>query len=417
MNGSPAVLRRTPVTWAIYGAIGSWAAFVYLSGPVSPILVDDLGVTAAATGLVGTAMAVGSITAAAMAQALLRRLGRDGVMRLGLGIAAAAIAGLATLPRLLDGWAGFAVVLLLVWAAAVGGTLTLNVGTARLSDMHPAHSATTITEANATAAWVGFFSPLVLGAALGAGLGWWVGYAVALLLALAALGALILANRSDRPHEDHPHQTLVVADEVYEAPESDESAATGAADVVPTPLPRGFWVAMLALFAAVGTEFAINFLGSPLIQDHTGASASEATSALAASILGVAVGRTFGTRVTRGLGPHRTLIAGFALTLVGFAVLWTAQLLAVAVVGLFVGGLGLATLFPLIIDRGIGLSGGHPDLAMSRATLITGVATGGAPFALTALGAVISVSTAMLLVPVLIGAGLVGVIASKPAVQ
>ena len=48
MSTNQVTLRRTPVTWAIYGAIGAWAAFVYLSGPVSPILVDDLGVTAAA---------------------------------------------------------------------------------------------------------------------------------------------------------------------------------------------------------------------------------------------------------------------------------------------------------------------------------------------------------------------------------
>ncbi len=415
MSDSGVVLRRTPVTWAIYGAIGSWAAFVYLSGPVSPILVEDLGVTAAATGLVGTAMAVGSITAAAMAQALLRRRGRDGVMRLGLGVTATAIAGLATLPRLLEGWAGFSLVLLLVWVAAIGGTLTLNVGTARLSDMHPEHSATTITEANAAAAWVGFLSPLILGAALGAGLGWWVGYAAALLLALVALVALIRAGRSEVAHEDHPHRTMVVADEVYEAPE--DLTGQGSADPASTRLPGVFWLAMVALFAAVGTEFAINFLGSPLIQEHTGATASEATTALAASILGVAVGRTFGTGLTRRLGPHRTLLAGFALTLVGFVVLWTAQLLAVAVVGLFVGGLGLATLFPLIIDRGIGLSAGHPDVAMSRSAIITGVATGGAPFALSALGSLISVSTAMLLVPVLIGAGLLGVIASRPTRQ
>lgn len=117
---------------------------------------------------------------------------------------------------------------------------------------------------------------------------------------------------------------------------------------------------MVALFAAFGTEFAINFRGSPLIQQHTGATPSQATTALAASSLGIAIGRTFATRITRNLGPHRTLIAGFTLTLIGFTMLWTAQLLAIPVAGLLVSGLGLATLSPFIIDRGIQLSAGHP---------------------------------------------------------
>lgn len=415
-------VQRTPVTWSVYAATGAWAAFIYLAGPVSPVLVDDLGVAAASAGLIGTALAVGSITAAAGQQAAVRRMGRGGVMRLGLGIAAVGIAALSTLPRLLDGWPAFALVLALVWLTSVGGTLTLNVGTTRLSDLHPEHSGVAITEANATAAWVGVFSPLVLGAALGAGLGWWVGFWLALVLALAALTGLVLADRNQRAQAAAPgprHRTMTVADELYEAPESEdaESEGTDAAPSAPKALPRRFWIAMVALFAAVGAEFSVNFLGSTLIQDHTGSSTSEATSALAASILGIAVGRTVGTRVTGRLGPHRTLISGFVLALLGFAVLWSASVLAVAVVGLFLGGLGLATLFPLIVDRGIGLSGGHPDLAMSRASYVTGTATGGAPFALGALGDVVSVSTAMLLVPVLIGAGLVGVIASQPAGQ
>lgn len=411
-------LKRTPVTWSIYAATGAWAAFIYLAGPISPILADDLGVAAASAGLIGTALAVGGITAAAFQQAAVRRLGRPAVMRLGLGIAAAGIAALATLPRLLDGWPGFGLVLALVWLTSVGGTLTLNVGTTRVSELHPEHSGSAITEANATAAWVGVFSPLVLGAALGAGLGWWIGFWMALVLALAALAGLVLADRTQRRRvalEGRPHRTMTVADELYEAPEEDGSGPDGAgAQPATNGLPRRFWIAMVALFAAVGAEFSINFLGSTLIQDHTGASTSQATSALAASILGIAVGRTAGTRLTGWLGPHRTLIAGFVLALLGFAVLWSAQVLAGAVTGLFLGGLGLATLFPLIIDRGIGLSGGHPDLAMSRASYVTGTATGGAPFALGALGDVVSVSTAMLLVPVLIGAGLLGVIVSRP---
>ena len=407
-------VQRTPVTWAIYGGTGAWASYVYLAGPVAPVLAADFGVAAGSAGLVGTALAAGLASASVTGPVAVRRLGRDTAMRVGLGAMALATASLATLPRLLDGWAAFALVLALVWAGATGGATFLNASTARLSEMHPEHSASVITEANAAAAWVGLFSPLLLGAALGAGLGWWVGFVMCLTLVLVALVWLVLADRTRRESATavgHAHRTLAAADELYELHEQPGGEST---QTLTTPLSRRFWLAMVALFAAAGAEFSINFWGSTLIQDATGAGASAATSAISASVLGIAVGRTVGTRVTGQLGPHRTLITGFLLALVGFAILWLAGTLPLAVVGLFVGGLGLATLFPLVIDRSIVLSEGRPDTALARATLILGLAIGGAPFALGALGSVVSVSTAMLLVPVLVALGLFGVVASRP---
>jgi len=108
------------------------------------------------------------------------------------------------------------------------------------------------------------------------------------------------------------------------------------------------------------------------------------------------------------------LLGGFGLALVGFGVLWMAGTLPLSVIGLFVAGLGIATLFPLILDRGIVLSAGHPDLAMARSSLVLGLAAGSAPFALGALGSVMPVRTALLLVPVIVVVGLLGVVASRP---
>lgn len=411
----PVGLRRTPLTWAIYAATGAWASFIYLSGPAAPVMTADLGVPAASAGLVGTALAAGIASASLTGPVAVRRFGRGGAMRLGLAVLGAATACITTLPRLLDGWPAYAVTLALVWVGSTGGATVLNVGTARLAELHPDHSAFAITEANAAAAWVGLFSPLLLGVALGAGLGWWVGFAICVVGILAALAGLVLADRRQHatrnPSERWSTRTLAAADELYEAPESSVAPTTS----TPTDrMSRRFWVAMIALFAAAGSEFAINFWGSPLIQHQTGAGTSAATAAMSASVAGLAVGRTIGSRVTNRLGPHRTLIGGFSLTIVGFAVLWLAVSLPVAIIGLFVAGLGLATLFPLIIDRGLALSEGRPEAAMARASLVLGLAIGGAPFLLGALGSVVPVSTAMLLVPLITALGVVGVLASRP---
>jgi len=164
-------LLRTPVTWAIYGMNGAWASFVYLSGPIAPILAEDLGVPVGAAGLVGTALAVGMATAAAAGPIAIARLGRDGAARLGLVVIACALAAIALVPTLIGGVAAYGVILVLLWLGATGGGTMVNASTARLSDKHREDSARVITEANAAAGWVGLFSPLLLGVALGAGLG------------------------------------------------------------------------------------------------------------------------------------------------------------------------------------------------------------------------------------------------------
>lgn len=409
-------LRRTPITWALYGVNGAWASFIYLSGPVAPVLTEDLGMSVSWAGLVATALAGGITTAAGVGPVAIRRLGRDGAARLALMVVAAAMAGLIVLPPLFGGAVGFGIALALVWIAATGGGTALNASTARLADNHPGDSAKVITEANAAAGWVGLFSPLLLGAALGAGLGWWAGIAVCLVAMLAALAGLVAAGRAV-PAEvpaGAPAHTLVAADEGYEPTE--ELLRKSAAPSAPAHgLPPIFWIAMVALFAAVATEFAVNYWGSTLIQDRTGVQTATATSAMTAIVAGVAIGRTIGSSLTTRLGPHLMLLGGFALGLAGFALLWLATALPVAIAGLFAMGLGIATLFPLLLDRGIALSGGLPDLAMSRSSLILGVAVGSAPFALGALGTVMSVQSAMLLVPVIVAAGLVGVALSRPA--
>lgn len=404
-------MRRTPLTWALYGSAGAWASFVYLTGPVAPVLAEDLGIGEASVGLVGTALAAGIATAAATGPPLAARLGRDGTVKLGLAVLASAAAFLAAIPRLMEGWPAFALVLTVVWIGAVGGATCLNVGTARLSELHPEDSGAAITEANAVAAWTGLFSPLLLGAALGAGLGWWAGFVICLAFTLVALTALVLVGRralEPSTPDTHPHHTMTAADELYERSEDVPVAAQSSA------LPRTFWIVMIALFAAAASEFAINFWGSTLIVESTGASTSAATASMSAIVAGLAVGRTIGPRVTALLGAHGMLVVGFPLALVGFMLLWTASALPVAVVGLFVAGLGLATLFPLIIDRGIAVSNGQPDLALARASLILGLAIGGAPFLLGSLGSVMSVSSAMLLVPILVVLGLIGVLGSRP---
>lgn len=404
------MFRRTPITWAIYGSIGAAASFVYLVGPIAPILVNDLGLTPSAAGIVGTALAAGSATASLTGPALVRRIGRDGAMKASLIAQAAFLIGIAAVPRMLSGTGAFAAVLILVWLAASCGATLVNAATARLSAAHPGQSGQAITEGNAAAGWVGLFSPLLLGAALGTGLGWWTGPAFCLIAVACAVTGLAVA---DRHTEEVNRNDTAPGGAAVAAPDATREVASGAiGGAAPqrreAGLPRIFWIAMVALFAAVGIEFALTFWGSTLIALRTGADRATATACVSALVAGIAVGRTGGSRVTTRYGAHQTILGGFALAAAGFSVVWSSTSLPISVLGMIVTGLGIAPLFPLVIDRAILLSGGHPDRAMSRASLVLGSAVAGAPFALGALGSVMPVTAAMMLVPLLIGIGLLG---------
>lgn len=418
-------LHRTPVTWAMYGVNGAWASFVYLSGPISPIVADALGVPVTWAGLVGTALAWGLAGASVTGPAAIRRFGRHRAALIALALVALGLIAVLFIPATLGGISGYFVLLIFVLLLSTAGGTAMNTSTAVLAETHPQHSARVITEANAVAGWVGLLSPLMLGLALGAGWGWPAGVAFALLAVIAAGIGLLVADRAILGHPGagdlRPVTSEVVESMTDMSPESAMASAqmAAAAERAEHPhapgntLPRVFWIAMVALFAAAASEFAINFWGSALIQEQTGAPASAATAAMSASVAGIALGRTLGSGLTARIGPHRMLLAGFALALLGFALLWASGAMTLSVVGLLMVGLGLATLFPLILDRAILLSAGKPDLALARVALILGLAIGGAPFVLGALGAVMPVQMAMLLVPVIILAGVAGVVHSK----
>lgn len=377
-------LTRGRLTWLMYTATAAWASFVYLLGPSTPLLADDFALTPQQAGLYGTALAVGIVSGGLVSGRLSSRVGRPTVFRLGLLVLATGVAALFAAPS-------YVVSLVAVWLAGVGGVLVLNTSTATLSDLHGPGSAAAITEANAIAAWVGAVSPLVLGAVLAAGVGWRGAVAVCLVLAGVAFVAS-LRGAGTRP--------------------TTSTAQSRVSRAGPGLRSRRFVVTCAALFAAVGTEFAVNFWGSTVLREIT--SDASATSAMSAVVVGLAIGRTGGARLSTRLDTHPLMLGGFVLAGVGFVVFWSSGALGAAVVGLLLVGLGLSTLFPFILDRIVVNAGGQPDRGLAVGSLVLGSAIALAPFGLGALASVVPVREAFLLVPVLLAVGFVAVLGSRP---
>ena len=385
----------------MYAVNGVSAFFVYSVGPATPLIADDLSVSAQAASLHGTAMAAALLTSGAVATPALRRYGRAGTIGRCMLVMALGVLLILAAPVL-------AVSLVGAFLAGCSGSVAAISANATLAEVHPEVAPTVLTEANAAAAWVGLFAPLLMGAFLTVGAGWRWGLALAVPLCLVMVPVTRSALRS-----------AGVDEPAGQARERAERAAApaGAPSQAPlrAPVPPILWVVMLAVAAAAGVEFAVNYWGATLLAQNTGAPAGTITAAMSAPVAGVAVGRTLGARLALRVPAHPLLIGGWALALLGFAGFWRAGSVPLAFVGMFVTGLGLSVLYPLLLDRAVLLLPQNPDRALALAMPFVGVAIGVAPFGLGAVAGVVGVGTAFLVVPLLMAMGLGAVLLSRPA--
>jgi fucose permease len=279
--------------------------------------------------------------------------------------------------------------------------MLMNVATAALADRHGAAGPRAITEANAVAAWVGLTAPLLIGGAIAAGLGWRVASLAVVVVALALAVGLTRVHLTEPAPADE--RVVGLADTAVAAPRQ----------VVPNaPLPRAFFVSLLAIVAAVGTEVSLNFWGAVLIAQNTGADAAVTTAAISVMIAGIAVGRTLGSPLTRRFRIAHLIYASLVIALAGFLVIWLAPVLPLAIAGLFLTGCGFALLFPLTSSLAIGHAAGQSDRAIALIAVVVGVTLGVAPFALGALSGMVGVWWGFAIVPLLI---VVGLLATKGA--
>lgn len=422
-------LHRTPLTWLMYGANGASAFFVYSVGPATPLIANDLGISTQVASLHGTAMAAAMLTTGAVAPRSIARWGRLGtvvamMLSMMVGVTLVLVAPVV------------AVSLLGAFLAGTGGGVAAVAANATLADVHADAAPTVLTEANASAGWVGLLAPLLMGVFLQAGMGWRVGLAVSVPLCatVAVLAARMLAQRRSSaagvlvaepgPSGDafevgmaHAAEVEVGAARVDPLP---RATAPQTLEAAPEPsrriagAPIGLWIVMVAVFAAAGAEFAVNYWGSSLLSENTTAAQGTVTAVMSAPVAGIAVGRTLGARIALRVPAHVLLTGGWLIALAGFLLFWPAGQIAVAGLGLFVIGLGLSVLYPLLLDRAVLWLPERPDRAIAIASPFIGVAIGVAPFGLGALAEVTSISAAFLVVPVILAIGLVAVTQSRP---
>jgi predicted MFS family arabinose efflux permease len=363
------------------GLLAVYGYFLYGFGPAVPLLRGEEHTSAAVSGLHSTALAGGALVAGLLGHAAVRRWGRGRTLW-------AAVAGMCAGIVLFCAAPLLPLTLLGALVAGTFGSTLVNTTSAGLSDHHRETAPAAMSEANALASAVGLAAPLVIGAAVTAGLGWRVG----MLTVLPLCAAFALTNRR--------------------VPIPDHGAVRGGAAERPAPTARlssRYWWAWGVMVMCISLEFCMTIWCSDVLRERCGLPAGVAATGVTAIVSGMALGRVAGGRIALHRGVDWLLYRALTVTLAGFCVFWLSTVGWLSFLGLFVTGLGLALLFPLTISRAITFSDGRPDLATARTSLGAGLAVGGGPFLLGALADAFGTHRAFLLVPLLAGAGLLGV--------
>jgi len=238
------------------------------------------------------------------------------------------------------------------------GSLILVIVPAVLSDQHEEFKAVALSEANVIASLFATGAPLLVG--------WfaqWLGqwrFALGILALFPIF--MFLGMRNDRAPEISP---------VHEMSTRSRRA-----------LPRLFWVYWVALFLGVAVEFCMVFWSADYLEQVLGIGKASAAQAVSLFLAAMIMGRVIGSRLVQRFSPRTVVSISILIAGLGFLLFWRTETVFLGLSGLFLTGLGVANLYPLLLSLAIGAAHGSSDQAGARATLASGTAILALPLAL-----------------------------------
>jgi fucose permease len=170
-------------------------------------------------------------------------------------------------------------------------------------------------------------------------------------------------------------------------------------------LPMRFWVYFGVLFLGVSVEWCVAYWGTDFLENGVGLRRSAAATALSVFFVAMLTGRLLGSRLARGLRGGTLLSVTLGVALAGFPLFWLSTAPALSLLGLFVVGLGVGSVYPLAISVGVATVPGRTDTATARLGLAGGGAILTAPFVLGAFADRVGIERAYgIVVPLLLAA-------------
>jgi hypothetical protein len=167
---------------------------------------------------------------------------------------------------------------------------------------------------------------------------------------------------------------------VLVVPGSPARDATEPRMAVAAPLGRPYWLTWSFILLGVAAEFSFIAWGSQVVALRVGLQLADATALASLFVVGEVLGRL---ALSTGVGSRRDVRVllrwGAVLAAIGGAILWAATVPALAAAGMFLGGLGIAAIFPVGAGLAVAQAPHAPVKASTRLTAASGIAIFSAP--------------------------------------
>lgn len=363
--------HRDRFTWLAYLLFAFFAYFLNVLGPITPFLKDELNLSYTISSLHFTAYAVGILLTGLTSHRLIERFGRRAILWSGaFGTTVGALILMAGQSPAVTIGASFFM--------GIVGSLILVIIPSALSDQHGELRAVSLSESNVIASLVSTAAPLMIGWAADLPGGWRLALAIP---AFAPFVFILLFGRTVPPPLVSRH----------EDPAS-----------IRKPLPVLFWVYWVALVLAVSVEFCMIFWSADYLENSVGILKVDAARSISLFLGAFIIGRLAASRLVQRFSTRSVIVISVLVAAVGFLLFWMTGTVALSLTGLFLTGLGVAGLYPLLLSLAIGTSQNNTVLASARATLASGTAILALPLVLGGLADMVGIQLAYGVVGILL---------------
>jgi len=364
--------HRDRFTWLAYLSLAFYGYFLNVLGPITPFLKDELRLSYTISSFHFTAFAVGILLIGLSGHVLIQRLGLQRSLWLGLfGMSLSAVLLVSGRSPVVTIGAAFLMGLI--------GSLILAIVPSALSDRHGEMKAVALSEANVIASLFATCAPLLVGWFAASMAGWRLALGIMAgfpILMILGLGKNNTSATSQSPTAEpiQPNRSL----------------------------PSLFWLYWMAIFLGVSVEFCMVFWSANYLEQALGMIKADAAQAVSLFLAAMILGRVLGSRLVQRFSARAVVTISIIIASVGFLLFWKTISNLVGLSGLFITGLGVANLYPLILSLAINAADGNTVQAGARATLASGTAILALPLALGRLADAIGIQSAYGLVIVLL---------------
>jgi fucose permease len=364
----PLTFVRGGLTIQLYLIFGFFQFLLNIQGNILPFLQDEIGFSYRVAGLHPSGLAVGTLLIGMFGDRIVHQLGRRFVLL--AGVAGMCVAGVGLC---LAGSEYETIGSVFLMGLAGGSIVAISYSV--LADVHGPTKNIAFNEINAVCYGFAIAAPLLTGLAISLGLGW----RSAILLDVA-LGIVLLAR-------------LVS----FDVPDAAPRQRTGKAE----RLPAAYWIYLSALACGVSLEFCALIWAPAYFERVVGLDGATAATAAATFPVAMFVGRSAGSWLIRRFPASKILPGAFVLQAVGFVLYFSSVGAILTIIGLFILGLGVSVLYPLIFGLAVEVAGSDTDRGTARSLIASSLAILVVPAALGALADSVGLHMAHLIMPVL----------------